>query len=305
MHRGRGRACPDRQLATDDRRADPRVRSAEQVNNVKNVVAHGLRYVDLDDTFGCYIPQNESSSAAEVEFIYTEIFRENCYLRGGITLHDAAFVVDVGANVGLFSLYVKAKYPNARILAFEPMPSTHRALRANLEHHKVDGVIAIEQALGAKWEPEVTFTFYRDIPGNSTRYPEHKDRTWELIAGLPESIVHAFFGNEGFAVAERLLQGKLEVEVSVDRLSDVLARYETPEIIDLVKIDVEGAELDVLGGIDETDWARIRQLVAEVQDLDGELSAVRDLLETKGFDVSVPKSALSLLRTYTVYAHRR
>lgn len=114
-----------------------------------------LWYVDLDDTFSCYIPQNNFAGAGEVKFIYTEIFRENCYLREGITLHDTAFVLDVGANVGLFSLYVKAKYPHASIMAFEPMPDAYRALRANLEHHKADGVSAIEQALGAKWEPEV------------------------------------------------------------------------------------------------------------------------------------------------------
>lgn len=264
-----------------------------------------LLYVNLDDTFSCYIPRNRFAGAGEVKFIYTEIFHENCYLREGITLHDTAFVLDVGANVGLFSLYVKAKYPDACIMAFEPMPDTYRALRANLEHHKIDGVSAIEQALGAKWESEVAFTFYRDVPGNSTRYPEHKERGRELLAAVPDSVIHHYFGEGGLAVADRLVQDRLEVKVSVNRLSDVLASYETPHIIDLVKIDVEGAERDVLTGIDEADWGRIRQLVAEVHDLDGELAAVRSLLESKGFDVSTPECALSPLRTYTVYARRR
>jgi FkbM family methyltransferase len=264
-----------------------------------------LRYVDLDDTFSCYIPRNNFAGAGEAKFIYAEIFHDNCYLREGITLHDTAFVLDVGANVGLFSLYVKAKYPHACIMAFEPMPDTYRALRANLEHHKIDGVSAIEQALGAKWEPEVAFTFYRDIPGNSTRYPEHKDQGRKLLAEVPDSVVHHYFGEGGRAVADRLARDKLEVKVSVDRLSDVLATYETPQVIDLVKIDVEGAEHDVLTGIDEADWGRIQQLVAEVHDLDGELAAVRGLLESKGFDVSTPEGALSPLKTYTVYARRR
>jgi hypothetical protein len=122
---------------------------------------------------------------------------------------------------------------------------------------------------------------------------------------VPDSVIHHYFGDGGLAVADRLMQNKREVKVSVDRLSDVLASYETPQIIDLVKIDVEGAEYDVLTGIDEADWPRIRQLVAEVHDLNGELAAVRDLLERRSFDVSTPEGALSPLRTYTVYARRR
>lgn len=53
-------------------------------------------------------------------------------------------------------------------------------------------------------------------------------------------------------------------------------------MVDLLKVDVERAELDVLRGVADEDWPKIRQLVMEVHDLNGSLSAVRDLLDAKG-----------------------
>ena len=40
----------------------------------------------------------------ETDYLYQEIFEDQCYLRHGIRLRDGATVVDIGANIGLFSL---------------------------------------------------------------------------------------------------------------------------------------------------------------------------------------------------------
>ena len=54
------------------------------------------------------------------------------------------------------------------------------------------------------------------------------------------------------------------------------------QCVDLLKIDVERAELDVLRGIADEDWHKIRQLVMEVHDDKDTLSAIRQLLDEKG-----------------------
>jgi hypothetical protein len=73
------------------------------------------------------------------------------------------------------------------------------------------------------------------------------------------------------------------VPCTVKTVSQVL-REAGQHVIDLLKVDVEGAELDVLRGIDEADWPKIRAVIAEVHDVDGRVDAVRRLLEDRGFD---------------------
>ena len=69
----------------------------------------------------------------ETDYVYREIFEDQCYLRHGITLGEAATVIDIGANIGLFSLFVRSRCPSASVFAFEPSPAAFRALRANCE----------------------------------------------------------------------------------------------------------------------------------------------------------------------------
>jgi 31-O-methyltransferase len=69
-------------------------------------------------------------------------------------------------------------------------------------------------------------------------------------------------------------------------LSEVL-RTESIDGVDLLKIDVEGAELDVLAGIDEGDWPSIRQVVAELHNDPGRGEGPVEMLAGHGFDVTV------------------
>jgi FkbM family methyltransferase len=216
---------------------------------------------------------------SEVQFIHHEIFEDRCYLRGGITLPDAPTIVDVGANIGLFTLFMTRERPAARVLAFEPMPDTLAALRRNVETHGLSGVTVLPYALGTAREDGVRFTFYPRLPGNSTRYPEDK------AIGEEQSI--EMIGREAH---ERAMEAR-EVEVDVRRFSEVvpaaLAEAGADGTIDLLKVDVEGAELDVLAGLDDADWARVSQVVVEVQDLHGRLDAVTGLLRSQGFTLAV------------------
>ncbi len=261
------------------------------------MTAPGPRFVELDDGLGCYLP--EGAGTDEIEFIHGEIFRDNCYLRDGLTLPDEPLVLDIGANVGLFTLYVKGIRPGARVVAVEPMPATFQALRATIAHHGCTGVTTVRAALGARAESAVPFTFYPDQPGNSTRYPEQKAAARALLAQLPGT-------REDHERRARLATDGAEVRLSVTRLSEVLAGLTLPEVIDLVKIDVEGAEAEVLAGIDEADWRRVRQVVVEVQQLGQDGPEVHDILARQGLEVSsVPADGiLGALGTETVFARR-
>ena len=71
------------------------------------------------------------------------------------------------------------------------------------------------------------------------------------------------------------------VKCELKRLSDVLAP-EKLEKIDILKIDVEGAELDVMRGISKEDWAKVQTAVIEVHDKNGHLAIVREILKENG-----------------------
>ena len=86
--------------------------------------------------------------------------------------------------------------------------------------------------------------------------------------------------------------------------------------VDLLKIDVEGDELQALQGVEARHWDRIAQVALEVHDVDGRLGAVEALLEARGYRVrtAAQRSQLSgggylavgpaALRLFYVFARR-
>jgi hypothetical protein len=72
--------------------------------------------------------------------------------------------------------------------------------------------------------------------------------------------------------------------------------------IDLLKIDVEGDELEVLRGIAPDDWPLIEQIALEVHDREGRLGKVEALLRQQGYAVrtEAQRSQVRRLRIYFV-----
>lgn len=91
-----------------------------------------------------------AGSEAEVAFFCQEIFPPRAhgaagggwgYLRHGIVVRDGDVVLDVGANVGLFALYldqvVMEEPDGVTVVAAEPAPRTFEALKYNFRRHGV------------------------------------------------------------------------------------------------------------------------------------------------------------------------
>ncbi|HUZ23602.1 MAG TPA: FkbM family methyltransferase [Streptosporangiaceae bacterium] len=245
------------------------------------------KLVEFDDGLKVF-----ASSSMEARFIYDEIFRLGCY--DGIRLPPQPLVIDVGANIGMFALFVKLRYPDAEILAFEPAPESANIFRQNMGLHGLDGVQVAEIALGSSQERAAPFTYYPAIPGNSTRYPGQKGPAKAALSKIYSA-----------RVAERLYKGS-DITVPVERLSAFLSAGRP---VDLLKIDVEGSEVDVLRGIDPEHWPLIRQAVIEVEvelEEDGRrLDSVCDLLRAHGLDPSVgPEPEEGAAPTRIVHATR-
>ena len=131
-----------------------------------------------------------------------------------------AVILDIGANIGVTSCIFSIKAPHGRIHSFEPSPETFGFLRETLASNNAEHCSAYQLALGAKIGE---LQFYDN--------PVSASASHLVLAG------------------ETLGGGTMAVEVStVDRFiaEKGLSR------LDLIKIDVEGFELDVLDGAEKT-----------------------------------------------------
>lgn len=273
-------------------------------------------------------------SKREVDFIHHEVFVERSYLQHGITLKPGDTVFDVGANIGLFALFADVQCRgDCRLFCFEPIPETFEFLRRNLQEHGLaqrPSVRLLNVGLthwgGAERAP---FTYFPSAPGNSTQYATEKRRrvhaalgrlmnearfAFETIGKLPRRhrpfywvayvMAYPFFP----LVRRRLATASngREVECRLLTLSAILREYAV-EAVDLLKIDVEGAELDVLDGIDDADWPRIRQVSMEAHAAEGQADRIVALLRARGFSVAVERSTWALAfveNNVNVYARR-
>ncbi|HEX2210284.1 MAG TPA: amino acid adenylation domain-containing protein, partial [Longimicrobium sp.] len=221
----------------------------------------------------------------ETGFLYEEVFVERGYLQHGIELRPGSVVFDVGANIGMFSLYAGVSCPGVKVYAFEPIPAIHAVLRLNAELYGWD-IQPRPVALGR--DPgTVTFTYYPHVSILSGCYADHEQE---------RDVILAFEENRGFQgpELEELVGARLEsetVQCEVMTLSQVMAAEGIAEI-DLLKIDVEKSEHDVLAGIADEDWPRIRQVVVEVHEIDSRVSRVCDLLHRHGFDVALEQEVM-------------
>lgn len=137
-------------------------------------------------------------------------------LQPGMTFYD------VGANVGFFSVIAaRLVGPGGRVVAFEPLPANARAIRHNAELNGFTQIDAREQALGGS-DGEASFML-------------SAEPTW----GKLSSAGKAPDRHTGTTV------------VAVRRLDGLIEQEGLPPP-DVMKIDVEGAELEMLAGAERT-----------------------------------------------------
>jgi len=275
-----------------------------------------------------------SPSAIEAAVLYREIVTESTYQSHGIVVPEGAIVFDVGANVGLLGVHLARTVTGVELHAFEPVPALFDALRRNLAEHapgaRTYNIGLSDRAGEATFEVDrfmtLASTMRPDVTGHaSTKAPA---ALW-LKAGLedlqrvaPSPLLPALAAGLGnprwrpFAVAlllpiAALLAARRRLFLSRPRcrlepLSAIIPRSGVTRI-DLLKVDVEGAEEQVIDGIGEHDWPLIRQLVIEVHDVDGRLARLVQTLERRGYRTRQAREDWTmheLMHLTTLYAIR-
>lgn len=244
----------------------------------------------------------------ETEYLIDEIFRKRAYTKHGIQLRRGDCVFDVGANIGLFTLFVQQECRDCKIYAFEPAPPLLEKLRINASIYVPDARVF---GFGISDRPgRASFTYY----GRSTVFSGyHADRPRDEFA--IRNVISNRLRREGSVAPERLdelvetfMKGRLDNETyhcEMTTLSSVIEQNDI-ECIDLLKIDAEGSEGSVFDGISEKHWRNFRQIVVEVHDVRARDSRdIEDSLRKHGFVTTVDEeSPLSGSGLQTIYAIR-
>lgn len=155
-------------------------------------------------------------------------------------------VIDLGANIGIESLRFAAFYPQAQIVSVEADPDNYRLLRQNIA--EFERVTALH---AAAWGTKARFRIQKNPHSNLA----------SVVALAPEGDIAG---------------------VTIQGLIDELGVRD----VDILKIDVEGAE-DSLFGPSIADWiARVRVIVWELNDHEAPKALMRLVLAMAGAGVS-------------------
>lgn len=188
---------------------------------------------------------------AALDFLFREVFLGECYRFDCDSPRPV--IIDCGANIGMSVAYFKHLYPQARITAFEANPHAHRMLVRNIEENKFTDVRAYQVALHDA-EGEIPFFIGEDV-------------------GTLLGSTHSGRG------------GGQELRVPAQRLSTHLLELGH---VDLVKMDVEGAETRILEDLCSTGTLGLADayIIEYHHNLPGEkahLSAFLKAFEDAGF----------------------
>jgi FkbM family methyltransferase len=194
--------------------------------------------------------------AASFLSAYRQIFDEETYSFAARASNP--LILDCGANIGLSVIYWKQLYPFSRIIAFEPDPDVFEVLTWNCRQRNLADIELVNRAV------------------------------WKEQGILPFCAEGADAGHLDYGTS--MDRNRRSVQVPTVRLRDYLN-----EPIDLLKLDIEGAEVEVLK---DCQWHldAVRNLFVEYHSFHGSeqhLDEIFFILKKNGFRVHVKSELVS------------
>jgi len=245
------------------------------------IKAYNLIYKVQDNSINAF-----AFGRSELEFLYKEVFESGAYLEN-ISVKEGDCIFDVGANIGMASIYFAKQAKNIRVYSFEPIDKLYDVLNMNLfiHTHEVE-FKTFNYGIGKKNEDDVSFTFFNNNTAMSGQYANKKEDS-KVLSTYLDNIGQTDKSEE---LANFIIESQEIIACRIRTLSTVILEEKIKQI-DLLKIDVEKAELDVLNGIEDEDWNKIRQIIIEVHNTENRLEIIKSILVAKGYAVKILEEA--------------
>ena len=181
-----------------------------------------------------------------------EIYGEKIYLRH-LKSRPEGVVLDVGANIGAVALDFARRWPNLTIHSYEPNPETFQMLKRNIsENHASDRVVLFNEAVAAQLGSFALWTGFISV------------------------------GASGYL--DQPPPGAKRISVPCVDLAAVFQRVSGRTVF-LLKIDAEGAEVDILQQAANVPFGNVRNVAVECHEQlrPGALQACKDILHQLQF----------------------
>lgn len=163
--------------------------------------------------------------------VIKETFFDDCY-ESKVIKNNHPNVIDIGAAMGDFSIFIAKKYPKAMVYPYEPYNKSFELLKRNIKINNLDNIFPTKKAVTSK-SGYVSFLINSKAVQNTTTN----------------------FGNND----------SQKIKVKSTNLQHILDENKI-SCCDLLKIDCEGGEFDILLGCSKKTLSKIKSIVLEYHD---------------------------------------
>jgi FkbM family methyltransferase len=190
-----------------------------------------------------------------VQHVFKEIFMEHSYMIGlRNVIPDCPVVIDIGANVGFFTMFIASRFPNATVFAYEPIRNNYAQLKRNAELNKHVRISCFEKAV---------FSHTGEVP---ICFDPHDSLT---------TTAHIIQESE---------ESKSCIRVPCVSLVDIFENNNI-EHCDLLKMDCEGAEFDIILNCPQEYLTRIDQVAMELHANGSDIETLKAFLTKSDFRI--------------------
>lgn len=220
-------------------------------------------------------------NSGETEFMYQEIFEREVYWNERMQIDKGDIIVDVGANSGMFCIYLNSFFANLNFFAIEPIPKLVECLKHNASLYEMK-LTVIESGLSDNNEKSF-LTYYKNntIISHLSELEPNKEL---LLAFNKRQFKESVSGEELNELVD-FANERETLEINLTTLSNIIENH-LIDRIDLLKIDAEGSEFKILKGIKPYDWKKIKQIIVEVDNKESGRE-ILDLLKSNGFSCQI------------------
>lgn len=219
-------------------------------------------------------------------WVYDEIFIKKDYKFLDDDKENMVYF-DIGGNNGIYSLYLNENNKNIEVHVFEPINELYQNIVWNINQTKKDCNNFIINNFGlGEIKKEVEINYFKDADALSTIKNDMGDKKEAIIN-------YNFRGIPLIEYISKIIVDNLKSEkrkVKIDTLDNYILEKKINRI-DCMKIDVEGYELEVLQGISNDNFKKIKKIFIEVENYRKNYTKqILDILDNNNFSYKVTKS---------------